>query len=62
MIEELKRNKADELSIASKKIEGLKFNLEQKQQELIEMLNRFTPLMELKVNRPSIEEERRAKI
>lgn len=62
MIEELKKNKADELQIASRKIEGLKLNLEQKQQELLETLNRFSPLMELKVNRASIEEERRAKI
>lgn len=62
MIEELKKNKSDEVFLASKKIEGLKLNLEQKQQELIETLNRFSPLMELQVNRADIHEERRVKI
>ena len=41
MIEELKKSKANELSIASQKIDTLKFNLEQKQQELIEALSRY---------------------
>jgi len=40
----------------------LKSALELKQQEIIEILNKFSPLVELKVNRPSIEEERIAKI
>lgn len=62
MIDELKKSKANELSIASQKIDTLKFNLEQKQQELIEALTRFEPLLELQVNRGNIEEERRAKI
>ena len=45
MIEELKKNKANELSIASQKIDTLKFNLSQKQEELVEALNRFEPLL-----------------
>ena len=36
--------------------------MEQKQQELIEALNRFEPLLELKRDRGSIEEERKLKI
>ena len=62
MIEELKKNKANELSIASQKIDTLKYNLNQKQEELVEALNRFEPLLELQRNRPNIEEERRIKI
>jgi hypothetical protein len=62
MIDEIKKSKSNELSIASQKIDTLKFNLEQKQQELIEALNRFEPLLQLQVNRGSIEEQRRAKI
>jgi hypothetical protein len=62
MIEELKKNKANELSLASQKIDTLKYNLEQKNHELVEALNRFEPLLQLQKNRPSIEAERRAKI
>ena len=62
MIEELKKNKSNELSLASQKIETLKFHLDQKQRELIETLSRFETLLELQTNRSSIEEDRRIKI
>ena len=62
MIEELKKNKANELSIASQKIDTLKYNLNQKQQELIEALQRFEPLLELRKDRGNMEAERAQKI
>ena len=62
MIEELKKNKANELSIASQKIDTLKYNLNQKQHEYVEALQRFEPLLELQKDRGNIEAERRTKI
>jgi hypothetical protein len=62
MIEELKKNKLNEIELANQKIESLKATLDQKQHEIIELLNRFSPLVELQLNRPSIDEDRRAKI
>ena len=59
MIEELKLNKENEMSLAEDKIKQLKDSLDQKQQEVIELLNKFSPLMELKVNPNNIEQERR---
>ena len=48
--------------MATQKIDSLNAQLHHKHQEIIELLNRFSPLVELKVNRGSIEVERRAKI
>lgn len=62
MIEELKRNKITELMIANNRIESLKLSLNEKQQEMLDLLNRFEPLMEYKMNREDIDEERRRKI
>ena len=59
MIDELKKNKENEVSLAEDKIKQLKDSLDQKQQEVIELLNKFSPLMELKVNPNNIEQERR---
>ena len=52
-------NKENEMSLAEDKIKQLKDSLDQKQQEVIELLNKFSPLMELKVNPNNIEQERR---
>lgn len=41
MIEELKRNKLTELTIANNRIESLKLSLNEKQQEMLDLLNRF---------------------
>jgi hypothetical protein len=62
LIEELKRNKMTELSISNNKIESLKQSLNEKQQEILDLLNRFSPLMEYKIHKEEIDEERRRKI
>ena len=62
LIEELKRNKMTELSISNNKIESLKQSLNEKQQEILDLLNRFSPLMEYKIHQEDIDEERRRKI
>lgn len=55
LIEELKRNKVTELSIANNKIESLKQSLNEKQQEILDLLNRFSPLMEYKMSHEDID-------
>lgn len=55
MIEELKKNKADELELANGKIDTLKEALLQKQRETEEILAKFSPLMQMHVNRQDIE-------
>ena len=62
MIEGIKRNKVTELEMANDTINKLKNNLQEKQQEVLEVLSRFSPLMEFKLNQPSLEEERQTKI
>jgi hypothetical protein len=62
LIEELKRNKMTELSISNNKIEALKQSLNEKQQEILDLLNRFSPLMEFKMQHEDIDEERKRKI
>lgn len=47
------------MDLAEDKIKQLKDSLDQKQQEVIELLNKFSPLMELKVNPNNVEQERR---
>lgn len=51
MIEELKKNKADELEIANGKIDTLNENLLQKEREIEEALRKFSPLMDIHINR-----------
>ncbi len=51
-----------ELSISNNKIESLKQSLNEKQQEILDLLNRFSPLMEFKMQHEDIDEERRRKI
>ena len=47
------------MDLAEDKIKQLKDSFDQKQQEVIELLNKFSPLMELKVNPNNVEQERR---
>ena len=51
-----------ELSISNNKIEALKQSLNEKQQEILDLLNRFSPLMEYKMQKEDIDEERKRKI
>jgi hypothetical protein len=41
--------------LSNQKIEALKVTLHEKQQEILDILNRFSPLMEFKVNQQSID-------
>ncbi len=54
MIDELKKNKADELELANGKIDTLREALLQKQQETEQILAKFTPLMDLHINRQDV--------
>ena len=45
----------EELEMANETIAKLKSNLQEKQQEVLEVLSRFSPLMEFKLNQPSLE-------
>lgn len=62
MILEQKKKMETEIEISNNRIESLKRNLQQKQEELIEILTKFSPLLDFKMNKASIDEERRAKI
>ena len=48
--------------LSNQRIESLKVHLEQKDNELTDALNRFSPLLELQMNREPIEEEKRARL
>lgn len=54
IIQQLKNNKALELSLAHENIQKLNQNLREKQQEVLEILERFSPLMEWKINPSSL--------
>lgn len=54
MIDELKKNKADELELANGKIDTLREALLQKQQDIEQILAKFTPLMDLHINRRDV--------
>jgi len=54
MIDELKKNKADELELANGKIDTLREALLQKQQDIEQILAKFTPLMDLHINRQDV--------
>jgi hypothetical protein len=62
MIDELKKNKADELELANGKIDTLREALLQKQQEVEQILAKYAPLMDVHINRQDVGAERRAKI
>ena len=59
IIQQLKNKKNLELNLANQTIQKLNQGLRQKQQEVLEILERFSPLMEYKLNPASIEEERK---
>lgn len=54
MIDEMKKNKADELELANGKIDTLREALLQKQQEIEQILTKFSPLMDLHINRQDV--------
>jgi hypothetical protein len=54
IIQELKNNKILELDMLNQTIEKLNQNLKEKEQEVLEILERFSPLMEYKINPISI--------
>ena len=56
MILEQKKKMETEIEISNNRIESLKRNLQQKQEELIEILTKFSPLLDFKMNKASIEE------
>jgi short-subunit dehydrogenase involved in D-alanine esterification of teichoic acids len=62
VIQELKNNKTLEMSLAAQTIEKLNQSLREKQQEVLDILERFSPLMEYKMNESSIQAERKEKI
>lgn len=62
LIEELKKSHASEIELMRHKLDKTSQSLEEKQQELLDILTRFSPLVKIHAGEKSVEEDRKERI